>query len=71
MGVKTYEEMLEETRDVFKDCLIKDAGSIGRAMHVAKTSLDLCTNEFEEQTLMENLKEVFEEVMDELRKEEA
>ena len=67
MGVKTYEEMLEETKDVFKDCLIKDAGSIGRAMHVAKTSLDLCSNDFEEQTLVENLAEVFKETMEELK----
>lgn len=67
MGVKTFEEMLEEFKGTFKNALIADAGEIGSAMNVAKTGLELCTNLFEEQTFVENLKEVFEETMEELK----
>lgn len=67
MGVKTFEEMLEEFKGTFKNALIADAGEIGSAMNVAKTGLELCTNDFEEQTFVENLKEVFEETMEELK----
>lgn len=67
MGIGTFEEMVADFKDSMKEALIVEAGEIGTAINIAKTALELCTNEFEEQTMIENFRELFKETMEELK----
>lgn len=71
MDVREFESMLLEANDAFKKALIAEKGNIGSAMAVAKRALRLCTNDFEERTVVENLKQVLEETVVELAGEGA
>lgn len=59
MEISNFENFIKETRESFKDTL-KHSTGVKECLDVIIKAFDECSNEFEELTLIENLREEYD-----------
>ena len=64
MAVREFEEYIRDNRFIFRDMLESSDGKIKEFIQYVFND---CTNQFEEDTLIENLKEEFEDYLKEFK----
>lgn len=70
MGAKDFGVFVEELRGNFKSLLVENGTeSIETVREFATEAFESCTSALEEDCIIENLTEVFQEYLDEIRKE--
>lgn len=68
MAVKEFDGFVKESREIFRNTLESGFKYTAELEVGLKKMFDECTNDFEEQTLMENLREEFQDYMESLTK---
>lgn len=68
MAVKDFDKFVKESRERFREDLKYSTRFVGEFTDTMRGMFNECTNNFEEQTLMENLREEFQDYMETLTK---